>query len=357
MDEDRRRIELPIHGRGASGNLPNRFEPIAYEATDDEPVEDLPGPKTSFYKDFSRSFITYNDSPDIYFDASINPYRGCEHGCIYCYARPYHEYLGLSAGLDFETKIFVKEDAPKILRKELSSKRWKPQTLAMSGVTDVYQPIERRLKLTRRCLEVLAEFRNPVGLVTKNHLVTRDIDIFAKLTPHDAVSVHIAVTSLDAELANVMEPRASAPHARLAAIRELAAAGVPTSVLVAPVIPGLTDHEIPAILAAAREAGARHASYTMLRLPHGIKDLFTTWLEQHFPTSKDKILGRVRNLRSGKLNDPHFGSRMKGQGPIADMIHQVFETQKRRLGFPGKFTLSAAAFRRPGETQASLFDE
>lgn len=356
MNDDRR-TELPIHGRGASGNIPNRFELIEYVRDDvDEPIDEAPGPRTKFYKDNTRSLITYNDSPDISFDASINPYRGCEHGCIYCYARPYHEYLGLSAGLDFETKIFVKEDAPKLLRKELASKSWKPQTLAMSGVTDIYQPIERRLKLTRRCLEVLADFRNPVGLVTKNHLVTRDIDIFSRLAPFDAVSVHIGVTSLDPELANIMEPRASAPHARLAAIRALSEAGIPTSVLVAPIIPGLTDHEVPAILEAARDAGARHASYTMLRLPFGIKDLFATWLEQHFPASKDKILGRVRDLRQGSLNDANFGSRMVGQGPLADMISQLFQMHSRRLGYSGKFKLSASAFRRPNETQTALFD-
>ncbi len=357
MDDERKRIELPVHGRGASGNLPNRFEQIAYEPDDGEPEEDMPGPRTSFYKDTTRTFITYNDSPDIYFDASINPYRGCEHGCIYCYARPYHEYLGLSAGLDFETKIFVKEDGPALLKRELSAKSWKPQTLSISGVTDAYQPIERRIQLTRRCLEILADFRNPVGIITKNHLVTRDIDIFQRMTPFDAVSVHIAITTLDPELANIMEPRASAPHARLAAVRELAAAGVPTSILIAPVIPGLTDHEIPAILAAARDAGARHAGYTMLRLPHGIKDLFATWLDQHYPTSKDKILGRVRDMRGGALNDSTFGSRMKGEGPIAEMIEQIFHTSYRRLAFPGKFTLSTAAFRRPNETPATLFDE
>lgn len=352
-------MDLPsIKGRGASHNPANRFERLHLELVTDERIDDEPAPhpKTEYFQDSTRSLITYNDSPDIFFEASINPYRGCAHGCIYCYARPYHEYLGLSAGLDFETKIFVKEDAPKLLRRELMAKSWQPKILAISGVTDCYQPIERRLQLTRRCLEVLAEFRNPVAMVTKNHLITRDIDILSQLAAFDAISVHIGVTSLDAELANVMEPRASAPHARLAAIRELTAAGIPTSVLVAPVIPGLTDHEIPAILAAAREAGAVHASYTMLRLPHGIKDLFATWLEQHFPTMKEKVLGRVRDMRGGELNDPNFGSRMKGEGPIAEMIKQVFQTNVRRLGFPGKKPLSGASFRRPNETPASLFD-
>jgi DNA repair photolyase len=366
MNGEFQRQELPVHGRGASGNPANRFEPISYDPLDDVgashaseedgPEEEVPGPRTSFYRDHSRSFITYNDSPDIFFDASINPYRGCEHGCIYCYARPYHEYLGLSAGLDFETKIFVKEDGPELLRKELLHKNWKPQFLSISGVTDAYQPIERRLKLTRRCIEILAEFRNPFGIVTKNRLVTRDIDLLSQMVPFDGVMAHVAVTSLDGDLANIMEPRASAPHARLEAIRELSAAGIPTGVLVAPVIPGLTDHEIPAILAAARDAGACSAHYTMLRLPHGIKDLVATWLEQHFPAKKDKILGRVRDMRGGKLNDAQFGSRMSGDGPIADVIGQMFDMHRRKLAFPGKRPISVEHFRRPNETPASLFD-
>ena len=351
------RIELPTHGRGATGNPTNRFEQISSERGDDDAIDDSPSPRTTFYKDTARSVITTNDSPDLYFDASLNPYRGCEHGCIYCYARPYHEYLGLSAGLDFETKIFVKEDAPQLLRDDLMRRSWKPQTLMLSGVTDPYQPIERRLQLTRRCLEVLAEFRNPVAVITKNRLITRDADLLAELARHEAGTATLAVTTLDADLANVMEPRASTPTARLEAIRELTAAGVPTGVLIAPVIPGLTDHEIPAILKAAREAGAVQAGFVMLRLPHGVKELFETWLEQHFPEKKEKVLGRVRDMRGGKLNDSHFGTRMKGEGPMAELIAQVFETTKRRLGFPGKKTLSASAFHRPGETALSLFNE
>ncbi len=248
--------ELPIHGRGAHDNPANRFELLHYEPDPDAPPDEMPAPVTRFYKDKTRSIIASNDSPDIGFDKSINPYRGCEHGCIYCYARPYHEYLGFSAGLDFETKILVKEDAPQLLRKELSSPKWEPQMVAISGVTDAYQPVERRLQITRRCLEVLAEFRNPVGIITKNHLVTRDADLLAELARHDAAIVYVGVTSLDPDLARMMEPRASAPSGRLAAVRELTAAGVPTGILIAPVIPGLNDHEIPAILAAAKEAGA-----------------------------------------------------------------------------------------------------
>ena len=251
----------PIRGRGAAENPSNRFEQIAYERDDEWNEPDDPAPKTQFFRDTSASIITYNESPDVGFDASINPYRGCEHGCIYCYARPYHEYLGFSAGLDFETKIVVKEDAPELLRRELLSSKWKPQVLAMSGVTDPYQPVERRLQITRKCLEVLVEFRNPVAIITKNLLVTRDIDLLADLAHDNAAAVFLSVTTLDAELARIMEPRTAQPAARLQAIEKLTKAGVPTGVLVAPVIPGLTDHELPAIIKAAAEAGARFAGF------------------------------------------------------------------------------------------------
>ena len=344
-------------GRGATANPPNRFELMRYEPLEDGACDERPAPQTLFFRDNTRNIIATNDSPDIVFDASINPYRGCEHGCIYCYARPYHEYLGFSIGLDFETKIMVKEDAPKLLRKELNSPKWTPQVLGISGVTDAYQPIERRLQLTRRCLEVLAEFRNPVTIVTKNRLVTRDLDVLAKLAEHQAAGVAIAVTTLDPELARVMEPRATAPAGRLEAIRELSAAGIPTLVLVAPVIPGLTDHEMPAILAAARAAGAMGAGYTMLRLPHGLPELFGSWLEQHFPEKKDKILSRVRDMRGGAMNDSRFTARMRGEGAIADTIKQMFNVTKKKLGFPGRPALSTAAFRRPGETPMMLFGD
>ncbi len=344
-------------GRGATANPPNRFELMRYEPLEDGACDERPAPQTLFFRDNTRNIIATNDSPDIVFDASINPYRCCEHGCIYCYARPYHEYLGFSIGLDFETKIMVKEDAPKLLRKELNSPKWTPQVLGISGVTDAYQPIERRLQLTRRCLEVLAEFRNPVTIVTKNRLVTRDLDVLAKLAEHQAAGVAIAVTTLDPELARVMEPRATAPAGRLEAIRELSAAGIPTLVLVAPVIPGLTDHEMPAILAAARAAGAMGAGYTMLRLPHGLPELFGSWLEQHFPEKKDKILSRVRDMRGGAMNDSRFTARMRGEGAIADTIKQMFNVTKKKLGFPGRPALSTAAFRRPGETPMMLFGD
>src|SRR6266566_2666709 len=251
-------------GRGAASNPANRFETLSYHSSDWDEPED-PAPQTLFLKDDTRTIINYNDSPDVGFSASINPYRGCEHGCIYCFARPNHEYLGFSAGLDFESKILVKEDAPDLLRRELMSKRWEPQVLAISGVTDAYQPIERRLKLTRQCLQVLVEFRNPVVIITKNELVARDIDLLAELARVDGALVFVSVTSLDPELARELEPRASQPARRLAAIETLAAAGVPVGTLIAPVIPGLTDHEMPSIISAVARAGAVAAGYVPLR--------------------------------------------------------------------------------------------
>jgi DNA repair photolyase len=347
---------LPVHGRGAAHNPGNRFERLTYGPEPDDPGLDAPAPATQFYKDHSRSIIATNDSPDVGFDASINPYRGCEHGCIYCYARPTHEYLGLSAGLDFESKIFVKEDAPQLLRRELMSTRWQPQPLGVSGVTDAYQPIERRLQLTRRCLEVLVAFRNPVVVITKNHLVTRDLDLLSALAKHEAASVFLSVTSLDSDLARVLEPRATQPQGRLAAAQAVAEAGVPVGVLIAPVIPGLNDHEIPGILEASARAGARFAGYVMLRLPFAVAGLFENWLEQHFPEKKEKVLGRIRELRGGKLNDPRFGSRMRGEGVLADTIRDLFRLARHRAGMVGRApALSTRAFRRPDDTPTLLF--
>src|SRR6266498_155552 len=263
-----------IPTRGASGNPVNRFEKIHLEPDDDWNPEENPLPRTQFLRDRTSTIISYNDSPDVGFEASINPYRGCEHGCIYCYARPFHEYLGFSAGLDFETKIMVKENAPELLRRELSSPKWTPRVIALSGVTDCYQPVERKLKLTRRCLEVLAEFRNPAAVVTKNHLVTRDLDVLGELARHHAAAVFISVTTLDAALRKVMEPRTAPPASRLSAIEKLSQAGVPAGVLVAPVIPGLTDHEMPSIINAAVKAGAQFAGYVVLRLPYAVAPLF-----------------------------------------------------------------------------------
>ncbi|HUJ71081.1 MAG TPA: PA0069 family radical SAM protein [Verrucomicrobiae bacterium] len=344
-----------IHGRGSAENPPNRFEHTIYERDADWNEPDDPAPKTQFYRDASASIITRNDSPDVGFEASINPYRGCEHGCIYCYARPYHEYLGFSAGLDFETKIVVKENAPELLRRELSSRKWKPQVLSMSGVTDCYQPIERRLQLTRRCLEVLVDFRNPVAIVTKNLLVTRDIDLLADLARDNAAAVFLSITTLDANLARIMEPRTAQPVARLRAIKELATAAVPVGVMVAPVIPGLTDHEVPGIVKAAAEAGARFAGMVPVRLPYAVADLFQQWLERHLPDRKEKVLSQIRAIRDGKLNDSGFGSRMTGQGMFAEQMAKMFVMACRRAGFPERGPhLSTEAFRRPAGAQMEL---
>jgi len=345
-----------IHkGRGSPVNPANRFENRALERDLDWNPADDARPRTEVLKDTTQSFITYNNSPDLGFGASINPYRGCEHGCAYCFARPYHEYLGFSSGLDFETKIVIKENAPELLRRELASPKWRPQVLAMSGVTDCYQPLERTYQLTRRCLEVLAEFRNPVGIVTKNFLVTRDIDLLAELARHQAVIVHLSITSLDSELTRRLEPRASMPAARLEAVRLLTAAGIPVVVMTAPMIPGLNDHEMPAILAAAAQAGAVDAAFTPIRLPHAVKEIFEKWLEAHFPEQKEKILGRIRSLRGGQLNDPNFNSRMTGQGLFAEHLAQLFRVSCRKAGLPKPHPpLTTAHFRRPPGPQFEL---
>jgi DNA repair photolyase len=341
--------------RGAVNNPPNRFEQIVFERDEDWDPENDPAPATQFLRDSSQTLITYNESPDIPFNAGINPYRGCEHGCSYCYARITHEFLGFSAGLDFETRIMVKEDAPALLRKELSSKKWKPQLLAMSGVTDCYQPIERRLQLTRKCLAVLADFRNPVGIITKNHLVTRDIDLLQELARHNAVGVNVSINSMDADLARRLEPRASSPRHRLAAVEELAKAGIPVGVLVAPIIPGLNDYEVPKVLEAAGGSGARWAGMEILRLPLTVSAIFQDWLERNEPGKKAKILDRIRSMRGGKLNDPRFGERMRGHGVFADQIRQMFEVARRKAGLSEDApALSTAAFRRPPGNQLEL---
>ncbi|GAC1467772.1 MAG: PA0069 family radical SAM protein [Isosphaeraceae bacterium] len=354
-------------GRGAGANPPGRFERSWHEREFETVDSDLADPdqvstpRTEFLTDASRTIVARNQSPDIPFDASLNPYRGCEHGCSYCYARPTHEYLGFSAGLDFETKILVKHDAPELLRKTLLSPSWKPTPLAMSGVTDAYQPVERRLRLTRRCLEVLVEFRNPVSVVTKNRLVTRDLDLLGELARHEAAIVFLSVTTLDRALARALEPRASSPDLRLGAIEALAGAGVPVGVMLAPVIPGLTDHEMPAILAAAARAGARHAGYVPLRLPLTVAPLFEVWLDRHAPGKKVKILGRLRGLRQGKLNDARFGSRIRGEGAFASVLDSLFRSACLREGLNlTQPRLSCDAFRRPHPVergrQLQLFD-
>jgi len=348
-------LEKQIRGRGASSNPTNRFTSVTSERFEEYDSSDDPSPRTQFIPDASATIINYNDSPDIPFTASVNVYRGCEHGCAYCYARPFHEYLGFSPGLDFETKIVVKYNAPELLRKELSSLKWKPQCIAMSGVTDCYQPAERKLQLTRRVLEVLLDFRNPVGIVTKNHLVTRDVDLLMQLAKFSAAVVFISITTLDAELTPKLEPRASLPKMRLAAIKTLADAGVPVGVMLAPMIPGLNDHEMPKILEAAAEAGAQSAGLVPLRLPFAVKDIFSDWLTRHFPDRKKNVLSRIRSLRGGKLNQADFGTRMSGEGIWAKQLTRMFEVATRKAGLNLRSSeLSVAHFRRTGGTQLSL---
>lgn len=347
-----------MKGRGATSNPKNRFEPLEVQLDPEVEHELLEaGTRTRFYRDRSKSIISRNDSPDLPFKASINPYKGCEHGCAYCYARPYHEYSGFSCGLDFESRILVKEEAPVLLEKELSAPRWRPQVLALSGATDCYQPVERSLGLTRGCLEVLARFRNPVGVITKNRLVTRDIDHLAELARFDAAVVTLSITSLDPQLAADLEPRAATPAARLETIRRLAGAGIPTTVAVAPVIPGLNDHELPEILAAARAAGARAAGYQALRLPEGVAGLFDEWLRRHRPLRRKRVLNRIRGMRGGRLTDGRFGHRMRGEGLVAEEIESLFRLARGRAGFVSgeRIELSTRAFRRPGPAQGRLF--
>lgn len=344
-----------IPGRGANLNPPNRFERLHVEIDPDCPPEERIHPRTEFYYDATESLLTKNNSPDVGFMYGLNSYRGCEHGCAYCFARPFHEYLGWSSGLDFETKIMVKMRAPELLRSELSSKRWQPQAIAMSGVTDCYQPAERQFKLTRACLEVCAELRHPIFIITKNALVTRDLDVLTELARYQCIAVHLSVTTLDTELCGKMEPRASRPQARLRAIQELAAAGIPTSVMVAPVIPGLTDHEMPAILEAAAAAGAKRAGYVLLRLPFAVKDVFTRWLDDHEPGKKARVLDRLRTLGGGKLYASDWGKRMTGEGIFAEQLSTMFDVGARRAGLNTEpFNLSIEHFRRPGE-QLTLF--
>lgn len=341
-----------MRGRGVSWNPPNRFERLHVEL-DPEPEGH---PETQVLRDRTRSILAFNDSPDVGFDVGVNPYRGCGHGCSYCYARPTHEYLGFSAGLDFETRILVKEEAPSLLRKALSSRSWEPQVIGLSGNTDAYQPVERRLGVTRGCLEVLAEFRNPVAIVTKSHLVTRDIDLLGELAAHEAAGVVLSITTLRPEVQRVMEPRASTPARRLEAIRLIADAGVPVGVNVAPVIPGLTDDELPAILEAAASAGATFASYILLRLPYGVKELFDAWLEQHVPARRNKILNRIREMRGGKLNDSRFSVRGRGEGPWADQLKGLFRVTSARLALDRPPSLSTDAFRVPESERGPQID-
>jgi len=345
---------LPVRGRSVAYDPPNRYETIHVELDPAQRAEH--NPRTEFVSDSSKSVLSRNRSPDLSFDASVNPYRGCEHGCIYCYARPTHEQLGFSSGLDFERKIVVKHRAPELLRDAFLSTSWRPQVVCMSGVTDPYQPAERHFRLTRGCLKVFLEFRNPVSIITKNFLVTRDLDLLAEMAARDCAHVSISLTTLKNDLQRVMEPRTSVPARRLEAVRRLAEAGVPVGVNVAPVIPGLNDEEIPAILDAAAQAGAASAIFLLLRLPRGVDLLFERWLEERFPERKGKVMSRIREVRGGKLSDSAFHSRFRGQGTYAEQMLALFRVARKRAGLDRTLPpLSVAGFRRDGGQQMELF--
>ncbi|MCA3554580.1 MAG: PA0069 family radical SAM protein [Aestuariivirga sp.] len=350
-------LSQQARGRGAGVNMAGRFEAHARSLFDDgwQGLEELAAFKTTVFEEKSRTIITKNDSPDIGFDQSINPYRGCEHGCSYCYARPSHTYMGLSSGLDFESKLFAKPEAAKLLRAELMAKTYVPRTIALGANTDAYQPIERERRITRGILEVLSEFNHPVGIVTKSALVTRDIDILAPMAKKGLIKVAVSVTSLDAKLARAMEPRTPTPAKRLAAIEQLSAAGIPTVVMVAPIIPAVNDAGIEAILSAAKTAGAQEAGYVMLRLPHEVKDVFKDWLATAMPDRAAKVMSLVRSSGGGKDYDNRFGVRQTGTGPYAWTIGRRFELACRRLGLNRrKLKLDVTQFRRPPQPGEQL---
>jgi DNA repair photolyase len=347
-------------GRGARSNPTHRFTVEARSFLDDgwESLAELPPLKTEIFTETPKSIISRNDSPDISFDRSINPYRGCEHGCTYCYARPAHAYMGLSPGLDFESKLFIKPNAAALLREELTATNYVPRTIALGANTDPYQPIEKQYRISRGVLEVLAEFNHPVGIVTKNAMVTRDIDILQPMAKQGLVKVALSITTLDGKLARAMEPRASTPSKRLGAIEALSKAGVPTVVMLGPIIPGLNDHEIENILKAARAAGATEAGYTMLRLPHEVKGIFKDWLEKQYPDRFAKVMSQVKDVRSGRESSSQFGERMTGSGPVAWTIGRRFQLACQRLGLnAARVKLRTDLFARPpmvGE-QMALF--
>ena len=350
-----------IRGRGAAVQPDNpylstqRVDDWEQLADDEESLQSLGRPRTEYFDDDSQTIVATNDSPDVGFNYSVNPYRGCVHGCSYCFARPGHEYLGLSAGLDFETKIMVKRRAPELFRNFLANPRWKPETIMFSGVTDCFQPIERKLRLTRGCLEVAAECRQPVALITKNALITRDVDLLGELAAHRAVNVALSITTLDRELARAMEPQTSAPEARLRAISALSTAGVPAMVMIGPVIPGLNDAEIPAILKAAKDAGASRASYVLLRLPSTVRDVFLDWLRRERPNYAAKVESFVRSTRGGQLYASKWGERQRGAGIFAEQIQQTFRVFARKYELDGDSQpLNCEDFRPPRPTTGQL---
>lgn len=355
MSDDRPRPR----GRGARDNVPNPYERLHVDvdpgALDEEERRSV---ETTYLRDPATSILSENESPDVPFTYSLNPYRGCEHGCPYCYARPTHEYWGLSAGLDFETMIFVKDEAPRLLSERFQKDSWTPQPVALSGNTDPYQPVERELEITRSCLEVFLKHRNPVSIVTKSGLIRRDTDLLSEMAERNLVNVAISLTSVDDDLAGTLEPRAARPSLRLRVIEELTDAGVPVSILLAPLIPGLNDEQIPAILEAAAERGAVGASYVLLRLPGPVEEIFVDWVEDHFPNRKTRILDRLRELRDGTLNDTEFGRRMRGAGEWAKTYRQLFRSARASAGLDqDRPSLSTDQFRRLPGGQRSLFEE
>jgi DNA repair photolyase len=342
------------NGRGVQSNPKNRFENT--ENTFEYIDELTPSPKTELILDHSKTILSYNQSPDIPFNVSLNPYRGCEHGCSYCYARPFHEFLGMSSGLDFETKIMVKEKADQLLIKELSSKKWKPQLISLSGITDPYQPIEKKLKITRKCLKVLTEFKNPVTIITKNHLVSRDIDILKSMADINAVSVMLSITTLDNDLCNKMEPRTSRPMKRLQTIKKLTDNGIPTGVMIAPIIPGLNNHEIPKIMEQAKTHGASFIGYTILRLPFAVEDLFKDWLQTHYSAKYNKVISLLSDCRGGKLNEKRIHHRMSGKGKYAKQITDLFNLSIKKYNLTTKGPkLITTHFKNPNDNQILLF--
>ncbi|WP_417685893.1 PA0069 family radical SAM protein [Roseibium sp.] len=354
INADRRR------GRGAGLNMSGRFEKHSREDFDDgwQNLEDLPDFKTTVQEERARTIITRNSSPDISFDRSINPYRGCEHGCIYCFARPSHAFMGLSPGLDFESRLFAKQNAPELLERELARPGYSPRPIAIGTNTDPYQPIERRYELMREILEVLDKYNHPVAIVTKSALVERDADILARMAARNLAKVALSITTLDRKLCRAMEPRASAPHKRLAALRTLTEAGVPTSVMIAPVIPALTDSELEAILDAAHEHGAAEAGFILLRLPHEVSPLFRDWLLRERPDRYQHVMNLIRSMRGGKDYDAKWGERMRGKGPYADQIAKRFQLAAKRLGLNTrrrKLTTDLFVAPQKGGVQLDLF--
>jgi len=350
---------IDLKSRGAGLNPKNRFEQIFIDY-DDENIERYDDEEvkvpTTYYFDDTKTILAKNDSPDLGFDHSINPYRGCEHGCIYCYARPSHEYLGFSAGLDFETKIMVKRDAALLLEQEFKKKSWKPQPIMFSGNTDCYQPIERKFGITRKCIEVFKKFNHPVGLITKNALILRDIDLLSEMAKENLATAVISITTMNRELSRKLEPRTSVPSVRFDVLEKLSNAGIPVGVNVAPVVPGLNDEEIPAILKEASERGARFAGHVMLRLPFSVKELFLEWLNRNYPEKASKIINRIHDVRNGELSDAKFGSRMSGEGQIAESIHRLFKISCEKFGLnKRKIRLDYGKFKNPEIIQEELF--